>query len=194
MFQLPAFWTFQVKTPPIRYRVVGQEVGNNRIEDFIMTKHPGCDLVRPIRSMFDSFATMLEGLRHRFSLETINLSNFGEGSVYDRCFQDYRRILDANNYEELTRRPINENTPLLDHSGGSSSGGNSNGGTNVLSKIGSTVNTALPVGKAGLIATGATLATGLGIGIKKLVDRTDKKGYVLPHSEFIGPDNPAQTK
>ncbi|GFW55873.1 uncharacterized protein TNCV_4390161 [Trichonephila clavipes] len=38
---------------------------------------------------------MSEGLRHRFSLETNNLGNFSEGSVYERCFQDYERILEA---------------------------------------------------------------------------------------------------
>nr|QVW56806.1 MAG: putative structural protein [Phylloscopus fuscatus parvoviridae sp.] len=151
---------------------------------------------------------MAEGLRHRFSIETNNYGSFNEGTTVEQRFRDYNRLLDANNYEELSNYDVNrlnseqhfgetnfqeyyptetgndlnslsnvnDRTPLIDSSSGVSGG--------------SGISSALPVGNTGLAVTGLTIATGLGVGIKELVDRTNKKGYVLPNSEFIGPGNP----
>lgn len=155
---------------------------------------------------------MSAGLRHRFSLETNNYGSFNRATTVEQRFNDYSRLLDANNYEELSEfdvnrlnseqhygetnfeeyypsetgndlnslSNINDRTPLLEPSSGSSSGGSGVSG----------ISSALPVGNTGLAVTGVALATGIGVGVKELIDRTKKKGYVLPNSEFIGPGNP----
>ncbi|GIX77743.1 hypothetical protein CDAR_303441 [Caerostris darwini] len=50
---------------------------------------------------------MPAGLRHRFSTETNNLPHFNRGSTTAQRFKDYERLLDANNYEELSNYDIN---------------------------------------------------------------------------------------
>lgn len=151
-------------------------------------------------------------IRNRFSIETNNYANFRPGTTVEQRFHDYERLLDADNYYPLSESDVNrlnaeqqfgesnfpelqqetsfiepgndtvidlsnvsESTPLLDTAGAGAKG------------IGSTI---ASVGTPGVLATGTLIGTGLGIGIKKLVDRVTEKGAVLPGSEFIGPGNP----
>ncbi|GFR07578.1 uncharacterized protein TNCT_481971 [Trichonephila clavata] len=154
-------------------------------------------------------------IRNRFSIETNNYANFNPGTTNAQRFADYERILDADNYYPLSETELtllnseqsygstnfpelqeetsfidsgntvidmsnvtegisSESTPLLE-------------GAKVGGKIGSTLTS---VGTPGLLATGTLIGTGLGIGIKKVVDSVKKHGAVLPGSEYIGPGNP----
>lgn len=42
------------------------------------------------------------------------------------------------------------------------------------------------------VAAGGALVGAAGYGLKKIVDRTKKKGFVLPNSDYIGPGNPVK--
>ncbi|GFQ78560.1 uncharacterized protein TNCT_596001 [Trichonephila clavata] len=151
-------------------------------------------------------------LRNRFSIETNNYANFNPGTTTAQRFKDYERILDADNYypldnTELTRLNSEQsygstNFPEFEESSFIETG-NSNidisniAGEGISSEtvpllegsksIGSTLTS---VGTPGLLATGTLIGTGLGIGIKKIVDNISTHGAVLPGSEYIGPGNP----
>ncbi|GFR06397.1 capsid protein VP1 [Trichonephila clavata] len=150
-------------------------------------------------------------VRNRFSVETNNYAHFRPGTTVEQRFNDYERLLDADNYYPLSERDVNklnseqsfgesnfpelqeetsfiepgndtvidmstvsETTPLLETAAAGAKG----------------IGSALSVGTPGVLATGTLIGTGLGIGIKKLVDRVSEKGAVLPGSEYIGPGNP----